>query len=100
MRAHEYEKSGSRVFFDPSFEQAHIFYLFYNQYDPAKYLASGGSDRIKNKCFTIDNAFFGECSDQIKKGDIVLSIKEEETNKLKKIEALSGQENEAIYEAL
>ena len=100
MRAHEYEKSGSRVFFDPSFEQAYIFYLFYNQYDPAKYLASGGSDRIKNKCFTIDNAFFGECSDQIKKGDIVLSIKEEETNKLKKIEALSGQENEAIYEAL
>ena len=30
----------------------------------------------------------------------MLSIKEEETNKLKKIEALSGQENEAIYEAL
>ncbi len=100
LKAHGYEEKGLRVFMDPSFEQAYIFYLFYNQYDPAKYIASGGSDRIKNKCFNIDTTFFGDCRDKLKKGDIVMSIKEEKTNKLRKIETLSGQENEAIYEAL
>lgn len=72
----EYTKQfpGKRIVFLPDVEQGYIFYLFYNQYDPRKYLADGGSIRLDEKCFQIDNALFGNC--QLHAGDIVVTTKE------------------------
>ncbi len=60
------------IYFDKSIEQAYIFYLFYEKYDPEKYLASGGSNRTLMVCYNIDNAWFGNCK-TIKSGDIFVS---------------------------
>jgi 4-amino-4-deoxy-L-arabinose transferase-like glycosyltransferase len=67
--------TGKRIFFDNNIEQGYIFYLFYNKYDPQKYLLSGGSNRINPKCYTIENAYFGTCQGMISKYDILVTSK-------------------------
>lgn len=62
------------VIFSSEFEQPYIFYLFYTKYDPAKYIASGGSNRVNDKCFSIDNHFFGNCEKMLKAGDIFVTL--------------------------
>jgi hypothetical protein len=70
----QYQNSDKRVIFDKSFEQPYIFYLYYSHYDPAKYIATGSSWRTTNKCYTIDNAYFGDCLDKLRSGDILVTI--------------------------
>jgi 4-amino-4-deoxy-L-arabinose transferase-like glycosyltransferase len=78
-----FEKEGKTVFFSPSFEQPYIFYLFYTQYDPAKYLASGGSVHISNKCYSIERVYFGDCSEKVTPGDILIqSVKDNKRSDL------------------
>ena len=100
LRSREYEKEGIKVFFSESFEQAYIFYLFYNEYSPAKYIAEGGSSRIKNQCFNIEIVYFGNCSSKLQKGDILMSNKDEKATKLRKIGTIDGQSKGSIYEVL
>jgi 4-amino-4-deoxy-L-arabinose transferase-like glycosyltransferase len=69
--------TNKRIFFDNNIEQGYIFYLFYNQYDPRKYLLGNGSNRINPKCYTIENAYFGTCQGMISKGDIYVTGKPE-----------------------
>ena len=74
--AKKYTGTEKRIFFANSIEQGYVFYLFYNRYDPKRYLFSGGSNRLNASCYTIDNAYFGDCSDKIKKGDIYITNKQ------------------------
>ncbi len=69
-------KLGKKLFFANDIEQAYIFYLFYTKYNPEKYLLSGGSNRNSKICYMIDNAYFGECLDKIKKGDLYITSKQ------------------------
>jgi 4-amino-4-deoxy-L-arabinose transferase-like glycosyltransferase len=72
----KYAKESKRVFFANDIEQGYIFYLFYNKYDPQKYLADGGSNRINPIGYSIDNAYFGTCKNIIKRGDLYVTSKE------------------------
>lgn len=85
ISANKYNNMGKSVVLDSSFEQPYIFYLFYSKYDPSNYIASGGSERIKNKCFNIDSVYFGKCEDKISKGVIFISQNEQDTQKFRKI---------------
>jgi len=99
----KYLNTGKRIFFANDIEQGYIFYLFYNKYDPQKYLSYGGSDRIRDECYSIDNAYFGTCSNRIKKGDIYVSSKEQSLAHLKiikKIDFASGETGVWIFEYL
>ena len=71
------DEKEKRIVFSKTFEQPYIFYLFYMHYNPEKYLQEGGSERIRKKCFSIDNAFFGDCQNQLRKGDYFVSIENE-----------------------
>lgn len=68
------ENPNESVFFDKKFEQPYIFYLFYSKYNPKKYIQENGSYRTENKCYKIENAYFGEC--EIESGSTVILPKE------------------------
>lgn len=65
--------SDKKVIFAKDVEQPYVFYLFHNSYSPEKYLSGGGSVRISEKCFNIENAYFGECLDKVEAGDYVIT---------------------------
>lgn len=97
----KYNDTDRKIVFSPTVEQGYMFYLFYNKYDPQKYLAKGGSQRLASECHAIDNAFFGACKGEIKKGDIYLTAKSDETvdgKMLKKILLPDGSDAVIIYE--
>lgn len=83
--AQEFRNSKIKVVFSQDYEQPYIFYLFYSQYSPQKYIATGGSLRIKQSCFSIDNIYFGKCFSEMSKGDIFVSISHPEQSNLVKI---------------
>ena len=96
-----YTGTDKRIIFDKSFEQPYIFYLFYTNYDPQKYIATGGSSRTSNKCYTIDNAYFGDCSDKLRNGDILVVVGDSippNTKELKKITYANGDPATVIYQ--
>lgn len=74
--AQMYKNTKKKVFFANNIEQAYIFYLFYTKYDTEKYLLDGGSQRLTSTCYTIDNAYFGDCIDKIKRGDLYITSKQ------------------------
>ncbi len=76
LATQQYKNTSKKVFFASDIEQAYIFYLFYTKYDPKKYLSTGSSSRLVNSCYTIDNAYFGVCSDKIKRGDLYITSKQ------------------------
>src|SRR3989344_981481 len=79
--SYSYNNKNVNIFFLKDIEQAYIFYLFYSKYDPPKYLNDGGSSRLFNTCFLIDNAFFGTCLGMIKKGDLLVVGNQADMNK-------------------
>ncbi|MGH7202989.1 MAG: glycosyltransferase family 39 protein [Candidatus Levyibacteriota bacterium] len=97
----QYQNTNKNVFFSKDFEQPYIFYLFYTKYDPAKYIATGGSSRLSQKCFRIDKAYFGDCTDKIKFGDIYIKVGEDSSEKgkvLKQITYSYGEPAVTIYQ--
>jgi hypothetical protein len=84
-----------RVYVSNDYEQAYIFYLFYNKVDPAKYLLSGGSERINNKCYEIDNVLFGVCSDVVP-GMILISQNLSEGESYSKVEDIKNDDGETV----
>lgn len=103
LEASKYRGNGKKVVFSSKFEQPYIFYLFYTKFDPASYIASGGSNRISEKCFTIENVYFGNCESIIAKGDILISQNTEDAQKYKKIRDVATSGNIAgvgVYESL
>jgi 4-amino-4-deoxy-L-arabinose transferase-like glycosyltransferase len=85
-------KRNSKVFFADDIEQGYIFYLFYNKYNPRKYFADGGSNRINPTCYFIDNAYFGTCMGMLKKGDYYITSKEPPVD-FKSIETIRYSDN-------
>lgn len=67
-------KNNKRTVFLPDVEQAYIFYLFHTVYNPKTYLTEGGSKRIFEKCYHIENAYFGTCP--LQADDQVVTTKE------------------------
>jgi 4-amino-4-deoxy-L-arabinose transferase-like glycosyltransferase len=95
-----YHNTDKRIIFSKSFEQPYIFYLFYAKYDSAKYIATGSSWRTSQKCYTIDNAYFGDCSDKLRSGDILVVTGNDvpaNTKELKKITYYNGDPATIIY---
>lgn len=96
--------SDKYTFFEKNIEQGYAFYLFYTRYDPKKYLAKGGSERKEKQCFAIDRAYFGECKDVVKRGDLLISsatLTESDKYKLlKPILYKNGERAVGIYEVL
>jgi len=95
--------SKSKVVFSSSFEQPHIFYLFYTKYNPSKYIAEGGSKRIKSSCYTIENVYFGECQKELVAGDFFILSGEKVPSGMKKVEDLrrfNGEIFGGIYKYL
>jgi len=98
--AQAYEEKGKQVFIGSDFEQPYIFYLFYNHYESAKYLQTGGSTRTLQKCFMIDNVHFGTCESQIQSGDIYITTKSSApflADKISDISYSDGSEAVGIY---
>ncbi|MGI8420241.1 MAG: glycosyltransferase family 39 protein [Candidatus Levyibacteriota bacterium] len=99
--ASQYQHINKNVFFGKNFEQPYIFYLFYTKYDPAKYIASGGSSRLSQRCFSIANAYFGDCTDKMKFGDIYMAAGTDSSEKgkiLKQITYTYGDPAITIYQ--
>lgn len=93
--------SNKRIVFSKNFEQPYIFYLFYNKYDPAKYISEGTSWRTSQKCYTIDNAYFGDCLDKLRPGDIYVSSEDtviDNTKELKRFNYTDGEPSTRIFE--
>lgn len=85
----ETSTSQENIFYMPDIEQGYIFYLFHNRYDPQKYIDGGGSTRIKKKCYRIENAYFGSCSEKIQVGDLVITSKVDDAlNTSKKVDTI------------
>jgi 4-amino-4-deoxy-L-arabinose transferase-like glycosyltransferase len=91
-------ETGVRVFFSQKYEQPYIFYLFYNQYNPQKYISSGGSSRIKQNCFAIDNVYFGECNSKITRNDLLISINKSEGSGLTKVKDIKDNRGVIVGE--
>lgn len=102
LEAKRYQTSGKKVVFSSKFEQPYIFYLFYTKFEPSSYIASGGSNRIREKCFVIENVYFGHCEDKISKGDIFISQSSENGGKFKKIRDVwtGTTQRDGVYESL
>lgn len=99
----QYANTPKKIIFSKEYEQPYIFYLFYNAYNPKKYIDSGGSSRMKKSCFSIDNAYFEKCLSFAQKGDIYVSMSSSEIKNLKKIKDikdLRGNGVGYIYEFL
>jgi 4-amino-4-deoxy-L-arabinose transferase-like glycosyltransferase len=98
----KYENTDKKVFFANDIEQAYVFYLFYNKYDPRKYLSDGGSSRINPNCYSIENAYFGTCKNMVRKGDVFVTSKAPSSNLnvIKTINYSNGQTAVWILEYL
>lgn len=99
----KYSGSDKRVIFSKNFEQPYIFYLFYTKYDPAKYIEQGSSWRTSNKCFTIDNVYFGDCIDKLRSGDIYVAAEGDtidNTKELKRYNYTNGSPATRVFEYL
>lgn len=95
------EYKDNTIIFSSNFEQPYIFYLYYTKYDPAKYIASGGSWRTSKKCYTIDTVNFGDCKDKVKPGDIFVSAGDTtlpNTKVLKEFKYKNGKPATRVFE--
>jgi 4-amino-4-deoxy-L-arabinose transferase-like glycosyltransferase len=88
-----YTYANKKVFFANDIEQGYIFYLFYNQYDPQKYILNGGSNRVNSNCYAIDKAYFGTCKEMSKSGDLYVTSKEQSSSNFKIIKTISYSDN-------
>lgn len=88
------------IIFTNNFEQPYIFYLFYTQYDPNKYIQEGGLRQITKNCYAISNSYFGECRNQLKTGDLFVTLGEEafKGKKVKQFNYADGNPATTIYE--
>jgi 4-amino-4-deoxy-L-arabinose transferase-like glycosyltransferase len=95
-----FANSEKNVFFLKDIEQAYIFHLFYNSYSPSDYQKDGGSQRLSQKCFSIQNSYFGECNEKISRGDILVTSIDPNmrTYKIHTIYHVNGQEAIHIYQ--
>jgi len=92
----KYENGSHKILFSADYEQAYIFYLFYTQYDPEKYIQSGGSNRITKNCFNIENAYFGKCQSLLSKGDIYITQTETEVKNMKRITDIKDKDGKTV----
>ncbi len=92
--AKQYINTKKKIIFGSDIEQGYMFYLFYNKYDPQRYILDNGSNRINSVCYVIDNAYFGMCNDIIRKGDFYITSKEQSSSKFKLIKAITYPYNE------
>ena len=90
----KYALIDKKIFFANDIEQGYMFYLFYNKYDPQKYISENGSNRINSACYNIDNAYFGVCKDMIGRGDIYVTAKLPSSN-FKIIKVIKYPDNES-----
>lgn len=67
---------------------------FYSQYDPEIYLASGGSSRTSEKCFTIDNIYFGNCKGKLRIGDYYITLGSETFSQGSEIKKVTYSDND------
>jgi 4-amino-4-deoxy-L-arabinose transferase-like glycosyltransferase len=97
--AKQFRNTNKRVIVEDDIEQAYMFYLYYNEYDPIKYLSEGGSNRKENPCFSIDNTFFGSCKQMIQTGSIYITSFEQNKSfrLLKAIDYKNGQRAVNVY---
>lgn len=89
-------KINGKIVFSEKYEQPYIFYLFYANYDPAKYIQSGGSNRISQKCFNIGNVYFEKCSGILSKGDIYITMQEVSMKNMKKVVDIKDKNNKIV----
>jgi 4-amino-4-deoxy-L-arabinose transferase-like glycosyltransferase len=98
--ANQNKNSGKRIVFSNTFEQPYIFYLFYSKYDPSAYQQKGGSNRITESCFSIDNAYFGNCKAKLRRGDYYIALGSETDqngNIIKQFDYTNGDSAIRIY---
>lgn len=91
-----YVTGSNKILFSQEYEQAYIFYLFYAKYDPAKYIQSGGSNRITKPCFNIGNSYFGKCLNLLSKGDIYVAQQETNIKNMKKINNITDKSGNIV----
>lgn len=90
----KYANTDKKVFFANNIEQGYIFYLFYTKYDSQKYILKNGSNRINPNCYSINNAFFGECKNMFKKGDLYVTSKQQISSNFRLVKTIAYPGNE------
>ena len=93
-----------KVVFSKDFEKPYIFFLFYMKYDPGKYITEEISKKVtdKEKCFNIENNYFGNCKSKLRPNDIYIALNSEEYDKgtlLKTFSYANGPPAIRIYES-
>lgn len=95
VKARELSKDNP-VFISNKYEQPYIFYLFHNRINPYEYINSGGSRRIKEECFFIENVYFGTCDDKHDRGSILISQESFENESFEKISEIVSSEGKVV----
>lgn len=93
--------NNKRIIFSEKYEQPYIFYLFYSKYSPQKYISQGGSNVKNDKCFSINNRYFGKCKSMLRHGDIYLTLNETPNasyKELKTFNFMNGQVASKVYQ--
>ncbi len=93
--------NNKRIIFSEKYEQPYIFYLFYSKYSPQKYISQGGSNVKNDKCFSINNRYFGKCKSMLRPGDIYFTLNETPNasyKELKTFNFMNGQVASKVYE--
>ncbi|CAN5132772.1 hypothetical protein BH09PAT1_BH09PAT1_6720 [soil metagenome] len=95
----DYQKTHqAKAIFSTNFEQPYIFYLFYAKVHPLTYINDGGSNRINDKCFSIENAYFGKCDSKITPNDLVISLGQQQNKNLSELKKiLYPNQQPAVY---
>lgn len=80
-----YKNTDKRIIFSNTFEQPYVFYLFHAQVSPEGYIKSGGSLRTTEKCYSIDNVYFGQCMDKLRSNDIYVGTGKDSISSAKEL---------------
>jgi 4-amino-4-deoxy-L-arabinose transferase-like glycosyltransferase len=94
--ADRYTNGSNKILFSKEYEQGYIFYLFYSKYDPAKYIQSGGSNRITQQCFNVGNVYFENCLSLLSKGDVYISLTETNIKNMKKVNEILDKNGKTV----
>lgn len=77
------------VIFAPDVEQGYIFYLFYNNIQPAHYFSPGVKEQMNDSCLRIQNAYFGDCIAILKDAYVYSAKIPETTSKVQTIKTIT-----------
>ncbi len=94
LYADKLQDPSKKIIFDNNVEQGYMFYLFYKEFDPKEYIAINKQRKIQDqKCFSLNNAYFGECFNRAEKDDLFVTTGTLSDPRFEEIEGIQYSDN-------